>query len=137
MTLPTPASNPYASPVEVDVPGARSFFGATFEVGDEERHTVSASINTWTGREVYAVDGQTKLVTRKRWGTRRIVVGERERHEVAFRVSMFCWVRVYVDGELFEDDLFPSARRALQAAGGVMLLAGLVAALAHLIPELL
>lgn len=126
--------NPYASPAKIAPEGDRSILRASFVVGKEERHVVAASLNPWTGGESYFVDVRRIVRTHKWWGTRQFNAGVREPHKVVIRVTALAWVRVYVEGELFEDDLFPAARRLVQAAVGFPLLLWLLTCVVRFFP---
>ncbi len=94
---------------------------ASFKVGDLEKHVVGVYFSSF-GLEVYTVDGFEVL---RQWsfsirGTRRFVVGDREKHEVEIVVDLIPsvvrwwnseWVaKALIDGEVVVDDLTPGLR---------------------------
>ena len=98
----------------------------SFEVGDFESHSVTVELSPF-GREVYRVDGEVVL---KGWyfgvrGRRMLSVGRDEVHAVEFvydavpswkeLVAPGGWkAEVYVDGELYVEDLTREWRRRVR-----------------------
>ncbi len=104
----------------------------TFEVGHQEKHQVEVEI-TATGKEVYRVDGEVVLSLRsfKSKAERTFTVGTEEQHEVRIvldsnlslksLIDPSNWkAQVFVDGELFIDDLTPELRDTVKTVNSIM-----------------
>ena len=104
----------------------------SFEVGNEEKHAIEMECSL-LGKETYCVDGKEVLTLRSAAmrAERKFSVGENEKHEVAIVVDMMpswkSWLfptdwkaQVFVDGELYIDDLTPETRKAAKTVDSAM-----------------
>jgi len=91
---------------------------ATFNVGESEVHEVGV-LCTISGRQICTVDGEKALDVRSLAlrGSRRLTIGDAERHEITIRWRTFpMWsVEALVDGELCTEGLFPDLRLFLKS----------------------
>ena len=83
-------------------------------VGREEIHTLIVETSLARGLKTHTVDAAGNATPVQR-GPCRILVGEREEHQVEVELDAKHRVNVLVDGELIEGDLFPRMRATIFA----------------------
>lgn len=83
-------------------------------VGRDEKHTLIVETSLARGLKSYTVDASGTRTPIQR-GACRIMVGEREEHQVEVKLDVSHRVNVLVDGKLVEQDLFPRMRETIIA----------------------
>ncbi len=128
------AFNPYEPPhcriASVDITRRVNFLGvlASFAI---DTYEISVQWSGWTGAELYSVNGRERLRIRSfaPWGTRRFTIGNDDQRtiEIRFKYIPFWSTRVFLDGELVVEELFPGLRLLFRVLTTVVLLELVVA----------
>lgn len=111
--------NPYSPPATIS-----DHYGMarrTFQIGRKEIHTICVETSLWKGLRTHTVDAAGNSTPAQR-GTCRFLVGQREQHQVEVQIDGACTVKLLVDGDLVEHNLFPRMRVVIIALVATLVL---------------
>ena len=121
------SQNPFASPLATE-PIAPSFeqhaegprltpMAVSHVALDGRVYALGAIVEPWHGSEKYTVDGYLQTKAFSLFGRRKMTSGQEPRHAVDIHVNPFGARRLFIDGQLVNDDVFPELKGKYRDSG--------------------